>query len=144
MLRATDENAPSVLINFELAPEIGIEYFRLFREIELQAKILEFLLPQYEQAKISESREKGDLYILDAASVPEKKFKPKRSFLVLGWMFISFVLLYLFILSIEWLKQLSVNDPKRYALVSGVLNGFKPKNLFNWKDDDISSTGGNR
>jgi len=139
LIRKSDEKVPSVLIGLDIAPQIGVEYWRLFREIELQAKILEFLLPQYEQAKISELKEKGDLYILDSGVIPEKKFKPKRALIVLAWMFISFVFLYMYIAFIEWLHRLKDIDQNRYELVNGVLKGLLPANLFNWSKPDDSS-----
>ena len=87
-----------------------------------------------EQAKINETREGGNLYVLDSGNVPEKKYKPKRAFVVLGWMFISFVLLYMYILAMEWLRALQNRDPERYHYVSAVLDGLKPKRFFNMKD----------
>ncbi len=130
-----DSDTRDALIGLDVAPEISITYFRLFREIELQSTIMEFLLPQFEQAHISESREEADLYILDRAVAPEKKFKPKRAILVLSWMFISFVLFYTIIVFIEWLKHLDAKDPERYAFISSVINGLLPKNFFNLKRD---------
>jgi len=37
---------------FDNAPELGVQYFRFYRQVELQGKILELILPLYEQAKI--------------------------------------------------------------------------------------------
>lgn len=38
-----------VLLAFQDLPDLGLEYARLYREVDLQSKIMEFLLPQYEQ-----------------------------------------------------------------------------------------------
>ncbi len=121
-----------IIIGLDVAPEVSIRYLQLYREIELQGKILEFLLPQYEQARIAESREKGNLYVLDAGRVPEKKYKPKRAFVVLAILFISFVILYLIISFLEWYQWLRERDPEKYSLVRGVLVGLQPRNLFRW------------
>ena len=36
-------------------PEIAVSYFRLYREVTLQEKLLEFLLPQYEQMQLQDA-----------------------------------------------------------------------------------------
>ncbi|MFC2170686.1 GumC family protein [Calditrichota bacterium] len=143
LLYQSDNEAPSALIGLNVAPQIGIKYWQLFREIEMQATILEFLLPQFEQAKITELKEKGDLYILDSGNIPDKRYKPKRAILVLSLLFISFVLLYFYILFIEWLNKLREINPDRYLKVTGVIRGFTFNNLFN-ADKADHSTGANQ
>jgi tyrosine-protein kinase Etk/Wzc len=73
---------------FDRAPELGVQYFRLFREVELQGKILEMVLPLYEQAKIEEQRDTPSMLILDNATPPEKASKPRR-FLITGIVFVA-------------------------------------------------------
>ncbi len=71
-------------------PQTGVEGFRLYREIMIQQKILEFLLPLYEQAKINEQKDIPVLLVLDKAAPAIEKSKPKRSIVVLVVFFISF------------------------------------------------------
>jgi tyrosine-protein kinase Etk/Wzc len=63
---------------FDNAPDLGVQYFRYFRQVELQGKILELILPLYEQAKIEEQRDTPSMLILDNATPPEKASKPRR------------------------------------------------------------------
>lgn len=65
------------------SPVIALSYLRLQRELEIQTKILTFLLPVYEQAKIEEKKETPTILILDTPEVAEKKTKPKRLTMVL-------------------------------------------------------------
>ena len=65
------------------APNLTIKYGRLLRDVEIQQKIMEFLLPQYEQAKIEEVKNLPTILILDKAIQPIKKYKPRRAFLVI-------------------------------------------------------------
>lgn len=67
----------------DLFPSAGLESFRLYREVVTQQKILEFILPIYEQAKIDEQKDIPVLVVLDKAIQPEKKSKPQRSLIVL-------------------------------------------------------------
>jgi capsule polysaccharide export protein KpsE/RkpR len=60
------------------SPQILMTYLRLQREVEIQSKILAFLLPLYEQAKIEEKRDTPTIIVLDRPYVAERKSKPKR------------------------------------------------------------------
>lgn len=87
----------SLFLPFEKAPDLGVKYLRLFRELTLQEKILEFLLPQYEEAKIKEARDTPTVQVLDRAVRPERKHKPKRAIIVVFYGFLSLVLSSMFV-----------------------------------------------
>lgn len=70
--------ASDMIIPFDKMPDVGMDYLRLYRNIILQQKIVEFLVPQYEQAKIQEAKNTPTLLVLDKGEVPEWKEKPKR------------------------------------------------------------------
>lgn len=85
----------NILFPFKEIPEMSLKYFRYYREIELQSKIMEFLLPMYEQAKVEEQKSTPTLLILDDAVPPQLKDSPKRAFIILG---VGFVFLFFFLL----------------------------------------------
>ncbi|MBN1894538.1 hypothetical protein JW906_08585 [bacterium] len=64
-------------------PDLGVKYARLLREVLFQEKIMEFILPQFEQAKIQEARDTPTVQVLDEANYPIKREKPKRKLIVL-------------------------------------------------------------
>lgn len=66
------------ILSLKGKPDIAINFVRLTRNIEIQSKIITFLLPMYEQAKIEEKRETPSVLILDSPFVPDKKISPKR------------------------------------------------------------------
>ncbi|MEE9166917.1 MAG: GNVR domain-containing protein [Candidatus Neomarinimicrobiota bacterium] len=69
-------------------PDLGMRLARLERELEVQTQLYTFLVQQYEQARIQETRDTPTIQVLDWAKVPEKKYKPQRALMV----FISSVL----------------------------------------------------
>jgi tyrosine-protein kinase Etk/Wzc len=81
----------SDLIRLGNSPQILLSYLRLQRNIEIQSKIIAFLLPLYEQAKIEEKRETPTVLILDTPVVAEKKSKPKRLTMVIVFTFFGFI-----------------------------------------------------
>ena len=72
------ESSTDDLLTLKGKPDVAINYLRLARNIEIQTKIVTFLLPMYEQAKIEENRETPSVIVLDYPFEPDKKVKPKR------------------------------------------------------------------
>lgn len=68
----------SILVPFSHAPDIGVEYLRRYRELELQTKLLELFLPLFEQARIEERRNTPSVIVLDTAVPADRHAKPKR------------------------------------------------------------------
>lgn len=83
-------NPSNVFLPFKEVPSLTLQYFRYFREIEIQSKILEVVLPLYEQAKVEEQKSLPTVMVMDPAVPPKLKDSPKRMFIVLFGFFISF------------------------------------------------------
>jgi len=108
-----------LLIPFKTAPKLANEYLKIYRNLEIQYKILEFIQPLYEQAKVEEVRNTPSVLVLDKAGPPEKKAKPRiRIYFMIG--FISSLILGLFIVfTREMFEKLKLNDPQTYEYLTG-------------------------
>ncbi len=80
----------SDLMSLGNSAQVVMSYLRLEREVEIQSKILSFILPIYEQAKIDEKKETPTIIVLDKPYVAEKKVKPKRLLMIMAWTFAFF------------------------------------------------------
>lgn len=89
----------NILYSFKEMPDISIQYLRTFREVEIQQAILEIVMPMYEQAKVEEQKSIPTVMIIDKAVPPELKDSPKRSVIILGFIFLFS---FLFIPFIFW------------------------------------------
>jgi len=98
-------------------PEAGISTLRLYREVMIQQKILEFVLPLLEQARVDEQKNIPVTLVLDRATVPEKKDRPKRSLIVGASALSALLLSILYIVVAEKLKHLKQTNPARHALL---------------------------
>jgi len=87
-----DSESFNLFPNFKQTPELGIKYIQLQRELEVQMKLYEFLLQQYEQAKLQEAKDTPTVQVLDEAIPPIKRSSPKRSLTVLAMGFITGIL----------------------------------------------------
>ncbi|UCH66562.1 MAG: hypothetical protein JSW63_05400 [Ignavibacterium sp.] len=79
----------NVLFPFSEVPDLTINYYRIFREIEIQSKIMEFVLPMYEQAKVEEQKSIPSLIVVDKAVPPQLKHSPKKAFIILLFFFLG-------------------------------------------------------
>lgn len=117
--------ASGLFVPFKDIPEVGLNYIRLMRDYEVQNKLLEFLLPVYEQAKIDEQKDIPVVLVLDRAIPAEKKTYPKRMIIVLISFFLSFLLAVGFVLFKESLQNLK-SDPIKYQRIkTGIFDPLK-------------------
>jgi uncharacterized protein involved in exopolysaccharide biosynthesis len=122
-LKNSDKISESnVLLPFKGLPDISIEYFRLYREMQIQSKIMEILLPMYEQAKVEENKSIPTVVVIDKAIPPSQKYYPKRAFIILAAFFLTlFLAIYM---SISGYNYLRIEQPG---------NNFEQKMLFFYK-----------
>lgn len=108
-------------------PELGLHYARLLREVEVQKTLFELLIQQYELAKIEEARTVPTVQVLDPAVPPERRYKPKRSLIVIFSALSTTMIFVVFILIIERIRLLAVEDPERYAKLAKVVPGLSTR-----------------
>lgn len=78
------KGSSNLLPDLQQLPDIAVEYARLTRDVTILNALLEFLYPQYEQARLQETRDEPALLVVDYPKVPQWKAKPKRSHIVLA------------------------------------------------------------
>jgi len=76
-LKKGKENT-DLLMAIKNLPANGMTYVRLFREVTIYNKMLEFIIPLYEQVRFEEQKNIPVLQIVDHAKAPEKRAYPKR------------------------------------------------------------------
>ncbi|MBU1298288.1 MAG: hypothetical protein KJ963_00430 [Bacteroidetes bacterium] len=110
-----------ILIPFKQAPELGSEYIRLYRDLEIQYKILQFITPLYEQAKVEERRSTPSVVVLDYAGVPERKAKPKVSLYALLALVVSTLISFFVVFIKETFERIEKTDPAKYNTMLSTL-----------------------
>lgn len=111
----------SLFVPFQNVPELGMEYIRLYREFEIQNKLMAFLLPLYEQAKIDEQKDTPVVLVLDQAIPPERKSKPRRTLIVL----IFTTLAFLFSTTWVFVQEIYDREKEHNAKVSAIAEELK-------------------
>ncbi len=76
------EEQRDYFIPFADVPEVGLKFADLFREVKVQETVWQLLNQQYYSAKIQEARDTPTVQVLDVATPPERRTRPKRTLLV--------------------------------------------------------------
>lgn len=77
-IESLKQNSDEVDVPLLKLPEKGLEFLRLYREVKIREKILEFIIPQLENVRFEEQRANSNVQILDPAMPQDYKAKPKR------------------------------------------------------------------
>jgi len=101
---------------------LGKQYAAFYTEYLIQTKLQEYLLPEYEQAKLQLMKDKPTLQVIDYAYVPDKKSKPKKAIVVLGAVFVSTIIAFLFVLFLDRLRWMKEYDKEKYAALLKIKN----------------------
>ena len=103
-------------------PAAGIGTLRLYREVMIQQKILEYVLPLFEQAKVDEHKDVPVILVLDKAVKPERKDKPKRALIIVISALSSLLLSIAYALGSQKLQNWKQIAPKRYELLRSLFH----------------------
>ncbi len=110
-----------VLVPLNRVPDLGMEYLRRYRDVEIQYKVLQVITPLYEQAKVEERRETPSVIVLDKAGPAERKAKPRVSLFALFAFVVSSLVSLVGVFSVEWIQRVRRTNPDRFdALVQAV------------------------
>jgi len=83
------------------------EYVNKYREFKYQETLFDLFARQYELARLDESREGALIQVLDAATPPERKSKPKRGMVTLATMVLAGLLLVASVLARHFYKAIT-------------------------------------
>ncbi len=122
-LQAKLEHA-ALLKNIEKLPTMGIASLRLYRELIIQQKIMEMIVPLYEQAKVDEHKDVPVAYVLDPAVPGERPDRPKRA-LVAGIVFLLALIIGLGVIAwTEYRDFVSERRPADWAKLQSIGSFF--------------------
>jgi uncharacterized protein involved in exopolysaccharide biosynthesis len=83
-MRRVREELAAVVRQVGGLPRAGVEIMRLWRDVKVQEQVFELLTAQLEEARIKETRDTPTVQVLDPASVPLHKSRPKRAWIVIA------------------------------------------------------------
>lgn len=118
------EIADSVGIPAGRLPAVGLEYARKLREVKYHETLFELLAKQYEAARIDEAKAAPVIQVVDRAVPPDKKSGPHRLWIMVGAIFIGFVVGYLVALGQRALRR-AAQIPEYAVKLALLKEGFR-------------------
>jgi uncharacterized protein involved in exopolysaccharide biosynthesis len=92
------------------------DYLGKYRDFKYQETLFDIFSRQYESARLDESREGALIQVVDSATKPEWKSKPKRAFIAAGTTAATAVILIVFLLTRHAWRLAAVNPRMRENL----------------------------
>ena len=115
------QNGINLLIPFKKAPELADKYLKIYKDLEIQYKILEFIQPMYEQAKVEEARNMPSVLVLDKAGPADRKSRPRGTIYALVSFVVSLILGYLIVFGMEFNEKLKSTDPGKHSFIASAI-----------------------
>jgi capsule polysaccharide export protein KpsE/RkpR len=127
----TGGSSPNVFIPFAKVPARGLQYLRFFREVEIQTKLQETVLPLLEQASIEEHRDTPTVVVLDYPNVSYRPVRPKR-LVVFVFIFLGSVFAGVSIVSLQnfYERMKSTTSSGSDQKLQYVIEALKPRKFF--------------
>jgi tyrosine-protein kinase Etk/Wzc len=100
------------------------DYITRYREFKYQETLFELFARQFEMAKLDESREGATIQVIDTATAPEFKSKPKRAMIAVVATLATGFLLLLWVFVRQSLKNAS-QDTESAQKLAGIRVAFR-------------------
>ena len=120
------DNRDSSFFSLPIAsiPTLRGEHEELYSRVSVNESLHQTLLSQLEQAKIQENEDLPTITVLDQATPPEIRSRPRRSIIVLGAFFVSLIVAILMAAMLEYLVRLRRSRQDDYQRAMLFINAF--------------------
>jgi uncharacterized protein involved in exopolysaccharide biosynthesis len=116
----------SLVLPLKKAPELGIKYANLYRDVKMQEGIHAFVVQLYEQAKFREANNSPVVTLLEKARVPQKRTSPKRMIFCLVMTLAGFSLLSTWVLLEHWYRGQKLAGTETSVKLDRLFAHFRP------------------
>lgn len=123
-LRQAKDKLTDAELVLDKTPNTSLEYLNALRNLKYQEAVWGILANQFEMAKLDEAKDYPLIQILDKATPPEKKSKPKRSLIVILATLVAFFLAVIWAFISEALVR-SGSDPEQGARLQELRRAFR-------------------
>ncbi|MFH2048207.1 MAG: Wzz/FepE/Etk N-terminal domain-containing protein [bacterium] len=121
-----NKNADSSFFSLPISaiPSLRGQYETLYSRVKVNESLYKILLEQFEQVKFQEQENTPVLSVLDWARIPEVRYSPKRTLIVVSTFALSLLLSILLAAFAEYYQRLEKTDPEDYKRLSMFLHSF--------------------
>ncbi|MCK9201995.1 MAG: Wzz/FepE/Etk N-terminal domain-containing protein [Gallionella sp.] len=123
-LRQAKNRLTDAELVLDKTPNTSLEYLDAVRNLKYQEAVWEILAKQFEMSKLDEAKDFPLIQVLDKATVPERKSKPKRSLIVILATLVAFFIAVIWAFVREALSR-SAKDPEQEARTQELRRVFR-------------------
>lgn len=123
-LRQAKDRLTDAELALDKTPNTSLKYLDALRNLKYQEAVWEMLAKQFEMAKLDEAKDFPLIQVLDKATPPEKKSKPKRSTIIILATLAAFFLAVIWAFISEALAR-SGSDPEQGARLQELRRAFR-------------------
>jgi len=123
-LRQAKNKLTDAELVLDKTPNTSLQYLDAVRNLKYQEALWEILVKQFEMAKLDEAKDFPLIQVLDKATPPEKKSKPKRSLIVMLATLAAFFMAIVWAFIKEALTR-SKSDPEQGARLQALRRSFR-------------------
>lgn len=120
-----DSGSGELIIPLKKTPQLAIEYSYHLRDVKVQEILYGFIMQNYEQAKLTEAKNTPTVNVLEYASVPQKKSRPKRMIICLILCSIGFIGIIAIIFITKWYTIQRSEQTASYQKIATVISHLK-------------------
>lgn len=123
-LKSARDKLTDATIILDKTPNTSLQYRDALRNLKYRESIYEILAKQFEMAKLDEAKDSPLIQVLDKATVPEKKSKPKRSMMVLSATLVALFIAMLLAFVLESMSR-ARQQPEQAKRMQALRGAFK-------------------
>lgn len=116
-----------IVLGLEEAPQLGVQYAELLRDVKVQEGLYELLIQMYEEAKFNEANDIPVVKVLETARVPDKRSRPKRSILCTLIFFAGLCATTALVLLHRWYLAHKTHETETYRKLQAIFSNFRSK-----------------
>lgn len=117
----------SLVLPLKRTPELAIKYAYLYRDVKVQETLYALTLQMYEQAKFREANNSPVVTVLERATPPQKRTRPKRMVFCLVSFISAFILLGSWVLVSHWYRLQGAAGTETHAKLRRVFTLMNPR-----------------
>ena len=125
-MKPTRDKLTDAEITLDKTPNTSLQYMDALRNLKYQEALYDILARQFEMAKLDEAKDAPLIQVLDKATVPEKKSKPKRSLIVILSALAAFFLAVIWVL-VRAAMQRAKDQPEQAKRMNLLISAFRWK-----------------
>ncbi|MEK7774622.1 MAG: Wzz/FepE/Etk N-terminal domain-containing protein [Candidatus Zixiibacteriota bacterium] len=123
-LEQTNRDSSYFSLPISSIPRLKVQYEEIYSRVRVGEALYNVLLEEYEKARINENKSFSTISVLDRATPPELRSRPKRTIIVLSAFAVSVIVASLLASLLEFLRRMKESNSGDYERVARFISAY--------------------